>query len=232
MMHGAATPDSVLWSTMWHETASMSIEPSTPAPLDVYVMGRRRPLRTAETSAHNTAAINSVDLVTHRYHVSSHASSRSTSSTNVLAYLRHTAYLNTYHVVIKGACLVRFLFSSVRSHFTHHTAEQARFFQLHFQASNVEATGVATMTTVISREEYPSTFCPRKEMNDYYSAHCRGKIINHVRRAEQADRLASVLRTTSFDAGVDRAWKNCVTDHTRTEVCHHRVLFSLAHVLS
>ena len=36
MVHGAATPDFVLSSRMGHETMRMSIEPSTPVPLDVY----------------------------------------------------------------------------------------------------------------------------------------------------------------------------------------------------
>ena len=160
--------------------------------------------------------------------MSSHASSRSTSSTNLLAHLKRIVYLNTYNV-IKGACLCRFHFSSVGSHFTHHTAEQSRYFQPHFQASDVEATGVAALITAISREGYPSTFCQRKEMNDHYSALCRGKIINHVRCAEQTDRLASVLRTTSFYAGVDREW-NIVPRTTREPRHANTISFSLSHI--
>ena len=234
MMHGAATPDSLLSSRMWHENVSMSIEPSTLVSLDVRdEPSETTPHRYKGTPAHHTAAINSVDLVTYRCHVSSHASSRSTSSINLHAHLRRIVYLNTYDVVIKGGCLFRILFSSVGSHFTHHTAERSRYFQPHFQASDVEATGVAALTTAKSREGYPSTFCRRKEMNGNCSTLCVGKFINHVRRAERADRLASVLRTTSFDAGVDREW-NFVSRTTREPryATTIYIFFSLAHVLS
>ena len=89
----------------------------------------------------------------------------------------------------------------VGSHLMHHTAEQSRYFQPHYQASDVEATGVAALTTAISRKIHPSTFLRKKLMTNYYYAFCLGKI-SQARHAEQADRLAAVLRTTSFDGGV------------------------------
>ena len=65
-------------------------------------------------------------------------------------------------------------------------------------------------------------------MANYYYAFCLGKI-SQVRHAEQADLLASILRTTDFDGGVGTEWK-IVSRATREPRYASTVSFYLSHM--